>query len=128
MELLSLLLLLLLLLAAPLGLARWARMRRGVRGGALPPAVLLASPAARPPQPPRPSSQRAAFSVVNPLSSRNTRAAPLLQPPPGGAPALPEGWKAYWSTGKAAWYFRGPGGATTWQRPSARTPEVGLGH
>ena len=117
MELLALLLLLL-LLAVPLGLARWARMRQGVRGGAQQPAVLVASPVARPPQPPRPSIQRAAaFSVVNPLSSRSTRATPPGQQ--GGAPALPEGWKAYWSTGKAAWYFRGPDGATTWQRPSA---------
>lgn len=34
-------------------------------------------------------------------------------------PALPKGWEAFWSPDKKAFYFKGPGGKTTWKKPEA---------
>ena len=30
---------------------------------------------------------------------------------------LPPGWAAHWSNSQAAWYWLGPGGVSTWEKP-----------
>merc|ERR1712166_1582780 len=54
--------------------------------------------------------------------------APDLSPKGGGssihrnkdiAPAVPEGWKAKWSTRRERWYYASPAGQSQWDLPTA---------
>merc|ERR1712166_290631 len=60
--------------------------------------------------------------------------APDLSPKGGGssihrnkdiAPAVPEGWKAKWSTRRERWYYASPAGQSQWDLPTAADVELG---
>ena len=41
------------------------------------------------------------------------------------APAVPDGWKAKWSTRRERWYYASPAGQSQWDLPTAAEVELG---